>query len=79
MGILATTAEVWASVGTTIATVLLLVPGVVYAWYLLENWIGDDDSYTKVIASLENEVPTTHGRLATPSPAPHSRTRFPQT
>jgi hypothetical protein len=55
MGILATNAEVWAIVGTTIATVLLLVPGVVYAWYVLENWIGDDNSYAKAIASLEKK------------------------
>lgn len=57
MGILATTADVWVGVGTTIATIVLLAPGVVYAWYLLENWIGDNDSYAQVIASLENEAP----------------------
>jgi hypothetical protein len=53
MGTLATSAELWAVVGTTIVTVLLLVPGVVYAWYVLESWIDDDDSYARVIASIE--------------------------
>ena len=53
MGILATSTELWTAVGTTIATLLLLVPGVVYAWYVLESWIGDRDSYERVIASLD--------------------------
>jgi len=55
MGILATSAEVWASIGTTIAIVLLLAPGVVYAGFVLESWIGDDKSYAKVIASVEKK------------------------
>jgi hypothetical protein len=55
MGILATSAEVWATVGTTIGTVLLLVPGVVYAWYVLESWIDDDDSYAGAISSIEKK------------------------
>jgi hypothetical protein len=55
MGILAASAELWAAAGTTITTVVLLVPGIVYAWYVFEDWIDDDDSYTKVIASLERE------------------------
>lgn len=55
MGILATNVEVWAFVGTTIATVLLIVPSVVYAWYVLEYWIGDDESYAKVVASIEHK------------------------
>jgi hypothetical protein len=39
-------AEVWASVGTVIATLLfVVVPGVVYAWYVLEEWIGDGEGY----------------------------------
>jgi hypothetical protein len=54
MGTLATSAELWAAVGTTIATVIfLLVPGIVYLWYVLESWIDDDDSYAPVIASIE--------------------------
>ena len=53
MEILATNAEVWAAIGTTIATVLLLVPGIVYAGFVLENWIGDRDSYANVTASIE--------------------------
>jgi hypothetical protein len=38
---------------TSIVTVLLLVPGLVYAWYLLDEWIDDDESYARVIASIE--------------------------
>ena len=55
MGILAINAEIWASIGTTIATVLLLVPAVVYAGFVLESWIGDDESYARVIASITKE------------------------
>jgi hypothetical protein len=46
--------ELWSVIGTTIATILfLLVPGVGYAWYVLDSWIADDDSYAHVIASVE--------------------------
>jgi hypothetical protein len=42
-------AEVWASIGTVIATLLfVVVPGVVYAWYVLDGWIGDGDGYPDV-------------------------------
>jgi hypothetical protein len=42
-------AEVWASIGTVIATLLLVVvPGVVYAWYVLDLWIGGGDGYPDV-------------------------------
>jgi len=31
-------AEVWASIGTIVATlVLLIIPGLVYTWYALEH------------------------------------------
>jgi hypothetical protein len=54
MGTLATSAELWSVVGVTIFTVVfLLVPGVVYAWYVLQSWIDDDDSYAHVIGSIE--------------------------
>jgi len=47
-------AEIWASVGTAIATlVLLVVPGLVYAWYALEHMIGDEQSYASVIAQAD--------------------------
>jgi hypothetical protein len=52
MGIIATNAELWASIGTLIATVLLLAPGVVYAWYVLESWIDDGQSYAHVIETV---------------------------
>ncbi len=54
MGILATNTDAWAIAGTTLGTLLLLLPGVVYAWYALEKWIGDDESYAKVISSINN-------------------------
>lgn len=42
-------AEVWASVGTIIATVVfLLVPGAVYAWYVLDHLIGKGEHYPGV-------------------------------
>ncbi len=43
--------EVWAVLGTTIATpVLLILPGVVY---VLEHWIDDRESYRTVMATVE--------------------------
>jgi hypothetical protein len=48
MGLLAANAELWATLGTAIAIVLLLAPGIVYAWYVLESWIDDDHSYAHV-------------------------------
>jgi hypothetical protein len=43
--------EVWASIGTIVATlVLLIVPALVYTWYVLEHMIGDKQSYERVIA-----------------------------
>jgi hypothetical protein len=54
MGLLATSADVWMVIGTTLFTVVfLLVPGLVFSWYALENWIDDDESYARVIASIE--------------------------
>ena len=42
-------AEVWASIGTVIATLLFVVgPGVVYAWYVLDSWIGDSGGYPEM-------------------------------
>lgn len=38
-------AEIWASIGTIVATVLfLLVPGLVYTWYALEH-IGEGEPH----------------------------------
>jgi len=53
MGLLAAHTELWSIVGTSIVTVVLLVPGLVYAWYVIEGWVGDRDSYAGVIASIE--------------------------
>lgn len=52
---LAANAEAWAVIGTTIAIVLLLVPGIVYAGFVLDSWIGDDKSYAKVIDSISKK------------------------
>jgi hypothetical protein len=42
-------AELWATVGTILGTILfLIVPGVVYAYYVLEGWIGSADGYPDV-------------------------------
>lgn len=45
-------AGAWASVGTVVATLLLVVPGLVYAWYVLERMIGDPTSYDRVIEAV---------------------------
>ncbi len=48
-------AEIWASIGTAVATVVfLVVPVLVYAWYALDEWIGDRDSYENVVAVVEH-------------------------
>ncbi len=47
-------AEVWAVLGTTIATlVFLILPGVIYAYYVLEHWIDDRESYRAVMAAVQ--------------------------
>ncbi len=44
----------WLALGTSIATlVLLVVPGLVFAYYALESWIDDPQSYERVIAAVE--------------------------
>ena len=38
--------EIWATVGTILGTILfLIVPGVGYAYYVLERWIDSTDRY----------------------------------
>lgn len=45
-------ADVWISLGTAAATLaFLIVPGLLFTWYLLERMIGDDRSYAQVVAS----------------------------
>ena len=49
-------AEIWASVATVLATLLLfIVPALIYTWYLLEDMIGDKESYESVIAECRPE------------------------
>jgi hypothetical protein len=53
MELLASSGDVSALFWTTVATVvLLLLPGVLYAYYVLAVWIGDDKSYTTVMSSV---------------------------
>lgn len=45
-------AELWSVLGTAIATlVLVVVPGVVYSYYVLEGWIDDKTSYEKALGT----------------------------
>ena len=53
------TADVSALAWTTLVTVvLLLVPAVVCAYYVLDRWIDDDASYLPVMASVDSESRT---------------------
>jgi hypothetical protein len=53
MELLGLTADFWALFWTALVTVVfLLVPGVVYAYYVLAAWIDDDDSYVPVMDSV---------------------------
>ena len=54
MGTIAISSGLWAALGTVVGTfVLLIAPGVMYAWYVLEHWIGDNESYASVISEVE--------------------------
>ncbi len=46
--------EFWAALGTSIATLMFLIPGLVYAYYVLESWIDDPDSYGPIVAAVES-------------------------
>jgi len=53
MAPLAMTTDVSALFWTALATIVfLLVPAVVYSYYVLAQWI-DDDSYASVMAAVE--------------------------
>ena len=55
MDLLASTTDFWALFWTALATVvLLLLPGVLYAYYVLAAWIDDDKSYVPVMDSVGN-------------------------
>ena len=46
--------EIWATVGTILGTILFaIVPGVAYAYYVLESLIGDKTSYERVMSQLD--------------------------
>ena len=56
-------AETWSTVGTIVATLLLVIlPGLFYTWYVLEHLIGDTKSYESVIATnASSSPPATRG------------------
>ena len=44
-------ADIWAIIGTTVATLLLFIaPVLIYTWYAVEHLIGDKKSYAHAIA-----------------------------
>ena len=45
--------ELWAALGTTVAMLVLLIPGLVYAYYVLDSWIDNPQSYARVVAVVE--------------------------
>ena len=45
--------DLWVALGTSIATIVLLVIPVVYVYDVLDSWIGDPASYDRVIAAVE--------------------------
>jgi hypothetical protein len=50
--------EVWAVVGTSIATLLFFVlPALAYVYYVLEVWIDDNESYRGVMTVVERNHP----------------------
>jgi hypothetical protein len=60
---LALTTDFWALFWTTLVTVVfLLVPGIVFAYYVLDGWIGGD-SYARVMASVDRRRPQEGARL----------------
>ena len=46
-------AMLWTVVGTTIATLVFLVPGLAVAYYVLDLWIDDPESYDRIVAAVE--------------------------
>jgi hypothetical protein len=47
-------AEWWSAIGIVIATLILIViPGVIYAYYVLDLWIADTTSYATVMREVE--------------------------
>ena len=48
------TTEFWEALWTALATVVLLVvPVVMYAYFVSDNWIGDADNYDRVMATVD--------------------------
>ena len=54
MELIALTTDFWALFWTALVTaVFLLVPGVIYAYYVLDRWVDDDRTYVRVMASVD--------------------------
>ena len=46
--------DLWLWLATSTGTLILVIPGLLYAYYVLETWIGDPKSYERVIAAVES-------------------------
>lgn len=47
----------WWVIGATLTTIVFVVPPTIYAWYVLEGWIGAGEvSYAKVMRELDQSV-----------------------
>jgi uncharacterized membrane protein YbhN (UPF0104 family) len=45
----------WWVIGATLTTIVFVVPPTIYAWYVLEVWIGAGEvSYAKVMREMES-------------------------
>jgi hypothetical protein len=48
------TSDWWWVIGTTLTTIVFVVPPTIYAWYVLEVWIGAGEvSYAKAMRELD--------------------------
>jgi hypothetical protein len=48
------TSDWWWVIGTTLTTIVFVVPPAIYTWYVLEVWIGAGEvSYAKAMRGLD--------------------------
>ena len=63
-------AEIWASIGTVVATlVLLVVPVSIYSWYAIEHLIAGEQNAEP--AHESNPFLTVHGEEGVDGSSPH--------
>jgi hypothetical protein len=54
----------WWVIGATLTTIVFVVPPTIYAWYVLEVWIGAGEvSYAKVMREMDQSG-TSNGTIA---------------